>query len=401
MNIDSWLQQLTKINNKINSNILFNFITYVPYKYLLCELLELPNNITKILNKKEREIIVIWDCEFQNYILRKGQLKYTSSNNENVNMISELGLLLLLKGRDNTIYLISILHCSLINQTKYNINEMFPIYHEYMSITANSLNKIIKLENKIYLHLQFMTEWEIFKERKDVVRFNNKMIEMCDNRMFKKTKYKYIIQKVSSKLLELIDLLENKHVSIYDILIEQLIIKIHKILKEILYMMPINKYPKTQQKLFYKIMQIYKTDVNIQKILIPTTQHNIFIEKFNDFIYNSNVINIVKGIADIQAVHNCNILFNEVEKRFILPKMIIDISMYNEEIYKMCSSAKLYESYTCLMNRNKDNYNTAYHTTILNNIYKYYNKELLKAHNPLMDAFYTIIVFIQYNNVLL
>ena len=51
----------------------------------------------------------------------------------------------------------------------------------------------------------------------------------------------------------------------------------------------------------------------------------------------------------------------------------------------MCGSAKLYESYICLNNRRKMELNMTMKGTVE------------KAHNPLMDAYYTLYVFVHFN----
>ncbi len=64
-----------------------------------------------------------------------------------------------------------------------------------------------------------------------------------------------------------------------------------------------------------------------------------------------------------------------------------DISIYNEILFNKCNSAKLEDTYLCLYNMNLlDDYNKYY------NIINKFNE--MKAHNPLVDAYYTFIIFI-------
>jgi len=68
---------------------------------------------------------------------------------------------------------------------------------------------------------------------------------------------------------------------------------------------------------------------------------------------------------------------------------------YNSAIYKMCASAKLYESFTCLMDKRGSQVNKYYIKT--EDKMKTYISGKLKPHNPLVDAYYTLYVFIQFN----
>jgi hypothetical protein len=106
-------------------------------------------------------------------------------------------------------------------------------------------------------------------------------------------------------------------------------------------------------------------------------------------------LNIVKGPADIIAVINHNLFLNKCHN-LVSNDNIIDIADYNNKIHEMCYSAKLYESYVCL-SKNSIIKNDKYDEALILQILKKYMKSDFKPHNPLVDSYYTLQVFIFFN----
>ena len=67
-----------------------------------------------------------------------------------------------------------------------------------------------------------------------------------------------------------------------------------------------------------------------------------------------------------------------------------DIAQYNNVLFKNCDSAELEKSYICLEKANL----TQKYNQYFDIIKKFTNN---KAHNPLIDAYYTWIIFNIYN----
>ena len=67
-----------------------------------------------------------------------------------------------------------------------------------------------------------------------------------------------------------------------------------------------------------------------------------------------------------------------------------DIAQYNNDLFNNCNSAELEKSFICLKNLNL----TQKYDKYFKIIKKFTN---FKAHNPLIDAYYTWIIFNIYN----
>jgi 2-polyprenyl-3-methyl-5-hydroxy-6-metoxy-1,4-benzoquinol methylase len=92
---------------------------------------------------------------------------------------------------------------------------------------------------------------------------------------------------------------------------------------------------------------------------------------------------IVKGVEDIKALKNHTILLNEEP---VILTNYFDIAIYNEQLFKKCNSAELEKTFICLEKLNK--------TQLYNDYYQHIKTFTnLKAHNPLVDAYYTWVIF--------
>ena len=90
--------------------------------------------------------------------------------------ISELGLVLLLNIK-NVIYVGGLLHCSFMNHRFNKLDEYMPFYHEYMSVSSKTEDKIVKAEQQIFPHLSFMQIWSEFVKDKNA---NNDIDEIIN-----------------------------------------------------------------------------------------------------------------------------------------------------------------------------------------------------------------------------
>ena len=138
---------------------------------------------------------------------------------------------------------------------------------------------------------------------------------------------------------------------------------------------------------FPKLHQLFIENINL--ILNDELVKSRQITKLNKFINLTNQLFsisylIVKGLEDLKALKNHTLLLHE---NYIKLIHIFDISIYNNILFDYCKSAKLEQTYKCLENKN-----------LLNDFQKYLNIISnftdIKAHNPLVDAYYTFIIFI-------
>jgi hypothetical protein len=388
MDIDKWLNNINQLNSNYIKSIqsLIKFIKLIEFKYLTLQKIDLPIKIYNMISSKS--IIFIWDCEFQ---------VFKDSKNKNLNnisyeiyqgkkmirLISEIGIILLLN-INNSIYLGGLFHCGFLNKQFNKITLYTPFYHEYMSIQNNSLKQIIEIEQNIYPHLIFTNIWNDFLEHKNTKKFTDDMLNFMNNNNVLKS-IKSIFKKFEAQIYELISLIEENQ-SLDNL--ENIINKIINNLKNIIYNTLIKSFKNNNK--FKKINKIYLADKYIKKILIKHELHNNFIKIFNLLISDKNSLNIIKGFEDIKAILNHNVYLNNTLNN-VPSENIIDIAEYNSKIYELCSSAKLYESYICLNKENNKN------NKILEELKKYTSSNIIKPHNPLNDAFYTLQVFILFN----
>jgi hypothetical protein len=379
MEINEWLTEINKLDKSffVSKHYLLSFVNIVSSKFLTLQ--KYDKYFNDITTKFNNDIILIWDCEFQVFKsnVKNKKIEYEITNGQQmIRCISEIGLLLFLKINKN-IYLAGIFHLGFLNKEFTNIKNFIPFYHEYMSTNNLSTNKIINIENNIYPHIKFEKIWNQFKFNNDIKNFQKHTINLLNDKILQKNKS--IVEKFKSQLNQLIDLIEYDQNSV-----DKLISKIVTNLKNIIYNNTINKLNKTDE--FIKIRNIYLNDSYIKSILINNYNHNAVIDNLNMIFANG--LNIVKGYEDIKAIYNHNLLLNDKLHKI---KYIIDIAEYNDTIYKLCNSAKLYESYLCL----RDTFGDVNSDLLI--ILKKWMESNFKPHNPLVDAFYTLQVYILYN----
>lgn len=392
MDFNKWFSTINLINNTyfINKQPLVNLIQTVKSKYLILQELNIHKKNNQLLTK---EYTLIWDCEFQVFKSPKNIMKNKNTictiqyehidNNKMIRCISEIGMILILN-LNNKLYLAGLFHIGFFNN---KLNDNFlnytPFYHEYMSVLTTSEKKIINIEKKIYPHLIFENIWNHFLNNNNIDQFQENIIKLLNNKILKYQKN--ILIKFSEQLNELINLLETKNNT------DKIIQKIITNLKSIIYNKLIQNLNSNNS--FKKINKIYINDKYIKNILIDIPNHKNVINNINLIVSNNNCLNIIKGLEDIKALNNHNLLLNGCNNN-VLQDNIIDIADYNSKIYKLCNTAKLYESYLCLNKEIK--YNNESNNKIIKELKKYMSNNF-KPHNPLVDAYYTLQVFILYN----
>jgi len=166
---------------------------------------------------------------------------------------------------------------------------------------------------------------------------------------------------------------------------DSIFIKMYKIKKieKIKYM--INGYDLKKHKIEYKLFE-----QNINLILNDPLVRSREINK-NDEINFINLTNklfsisylIVKGLEDLKAIKNHTRLLNQSHIKLI---NYYDIAKHNDFLYKKCDSAQLEKTYFCIEKMDKIK-------PYINFIEYLETFTEIKAHNPLIDAYYTWIIF--------
>jgi len=401
MNTKQWISKINSISDSflLNKQHILTFINLISSKYLTLVHIDFPIKIKNII--KHKDYILIWDCEFQvfksprKYKCNKTQFE-TTNGQKMIRCISEIGIILILN-INNSFYLAGLFHCAFLNMRLSNdISDFTPYYHEYMSIQKKSLVKIIDIEQNIYPHLKFEKIWNNFIKHKNSDLLSQDIIKLTSNKILRSSKY--ILSTFNKQILKLIPLIQSLPPFNDDIVLTPDIIKlIDKIidnLKIIIYNNTISQFNKHHHS-FKKILKIYLNDKYIQNILVNIDNHKSVMHNLNLIISDINCLNIVKGQSDIIAVINHNLFLNRCHNS-VSNNNIIDIADYNNKIHELCSSAKLYESYVCLSNKSILDNEKYKEESILNFLKKYMDSDF-KPHNPLVDAYYTLQVFIFFN----
>lgn len=300
--------------------------------------IKLDDNIKNKFNKLTfLKYIISFDVEFIRYVIEYKQIQ----------TINEMGGIIFIR-INNEWYLHAIFHLNLIPIIE-NINQYYLLTSNYNTITEKTYNKVINNEKLL------LPEYKINENNYKEILLNDPIINL------------YIKPKE-------INLLLKKDYKIIKKKVEQIkfMIKGNDLLN-----LP-NKY-----NLFIKNINLILNDKKVKKRQVTKT--NDFIKLTNKLFSISFLI--VKGIEDIKALKNHTIL---LKQKYILLTNFFDIAIYNKLLFNKCNSAKLEETYFCLKKMN-----------LLNN-YEKYNKIInkfteFKAHNPLVDAYYTFIIFMILN----
>ena len=142
----------------------------------------------------------------------------------------------------------------------------------------------------------------------------------------------------------------------------------------------LEKYKK-EYELFKENIYLILNDRLVKKREINKDLQKIFI-KFTNILFSNSYL-IIKGLEDLKALKNHTL---QLQEKYIKITNYYDIAIHNDYLHKICNSAKLENTYFCVEKRNliKPYFN------FLNNLENFTE---IKAHNPLIDAYYTWIIF--------
>jgi hypothetical protein len=136
-----------------------------------------------------------------------------------------------------------------------------------------------------------------------------------------------------------------------------------------------------EYELFKQNIKLILNDPDVINRQIKYEEQNNFIKLTNKIFSESYLI--VKGLEDIKALKNHSSL---LKLKYEMLDNYYDIAVHNDIIFKKCNSAELEKSYQCL---DKLNLTKPYDSYL--KIIEDFTK--LKAHNPLVDAYYTWVIF--------
>lgn len=292
--------------------------------------IKLDDELSKKYNKlTQLKYIISFDVEF---------LKY-SIDNRQIQTIHELGGLLLEK--KETWYLMYIFHFNLIPIYK-NIKQYYLLTSSYNTVSENTLKKVIEIEKELLPE-------NIIKSPDDInILKTNKIIK------------RYLSRKT----------LNNPDFNF-----------IKKKISKIKHQIKGNDLNGKEYELFKKSIELILNDPDSLSRQINEQLQIKFINLTNNLFSKSYLI--IKGLEDIKALKNHSLLLNQNSKKLV---NYFDIARYNEMLFKKCNSAELEKTYLCLENLNLTNKYDQFKQMIM-----MFTK--MKSHNPLVDAYYTWIIF--------
>jgi len=279
--------------------------------------------------------IVFLDIEFQTisnkpYILELGIIIY-EKNKEIPVLIDHVNFPLLEK--ENLRLLLS-KYCTISEKTEIQMKQL----ENSLRIDISNIDSIIKNKDLI----QFIPDRNIKQELREVIKINKLNIEHLEKK-----------QKI----------------------VDQMYFNFYK-----------NRLNPSYKIIFNQIINLYKTDELVKKRLVnPYNYLNTLKPYFNEMTL------IHKEGMDIIAINNDLEKYNVRITKSILHK---DIAVYNNIFKQQYSTAKLYESY---LNLKHDFYNKylelqKFDNSLINSLK--IKMPIIKAHNPLSDAYFTIIIFL-------
>lgn len=320
--------------------ILEDWINLIPNKLSLS--IKINKNLNEFYNKLNYQYIIIFDVEFLKFKI----------NSKQIQTIHEMGGIILVKENNNW-YLKYIFHLNM-PLLQNDLNNLYLLTSTYNTLTDENTKKVKELENELLIHPKLIDKQNLSNESTIQIIKKNKLSKI------------YLNNKKIKKLLQT----KKKN---YDKFIKEL-----GRIKHLVYGNDLINFKK-EHKLFLEIINI---------ILNDSTAMNRTIQKPYEFIKLTNELFsksflIIKGIEDIKALKNHSILLNLKPQTNL---KYFDISKFNNTLFTKCNSAELEKTFICLEKMNlTQTYNEYYE------IVKTFTKE--KAHNPLVDSYYTWIIY--------
>jgi len=286
----------------------------------------------------EDKYIIFLDIEFQNFNIKSRQFHY----------ILELGIIVFEKGKEMPILI------EHVNFPILDFPNMRLLGVEYATVSDETEEKMIKNQDKL-----------IIKPELDDIKKKQKLINYIPNKMVK-IYLKDAILNNDNKRIE-----ENKEL-------------IEKQAKKAMYTYFYYYIPKDYKKVFENQIDLYKSDRLVNERLANPKEYLVKLNK-----YFKNGLLVHKEGTDLEALRND---FSHYKIKSEL-KINFDIAVYNKYFEKN-NSASLHKSYLYLYENKieKDKDMLKYHNKILDLVNL--KMEKFKAHNPLVDSFMTIFIYL-------
>jgi len=289
-------------------------------------------------NLYTQKYLIFLDIEFQNFQPKQQQIHH----------IQELGILVFEKGKEDPILV------EHVNFPILPINNMRLMGVEYSNVTEKTEKEMEKIQQQFTI------------------------IPSLDDLKTKEKLIKFIPDKNIRNILK--DSIKTSNNALLDASGDQ----INKRAKKAMFNYFYNRLPNEYKTLFTKQVNLYKNDTNVLKRLVDPKE---YLNRLNNYFKSGLLVH--KEGTDLEALRNDFNYYKingSVNNKF-------DIAIYNR-FFERLNAASLHNSYLHLYEDKikKDQDMLKYHDKLIEIINKKMPK--FRAHNPLVDAFMTIFVFI-------
>lgn len=289
-------------------------------------------------NLYTQKYLIFLDIEFQNFQPKQQQIHH----------IQELGILIFERGKEDPVLV------EHVNFPILTIKNMRLIGVEYSNVTEKIEKEMEKIQQKFTITPSL-----------DDLKTKEKLI-------------KFIPDKNVRNILK--DSIRTSNNALLGAANDQ----INKRAKKAMFNYYYNRLPNEYKTLFTKQVNLYKNDTNVIKRLVDPKE---YLNRLNNYFKNGLLVH--KERTDLEALKND---FNYYKINGSVNNNF-DIAIYNR-FFERLNAASLHNSYLHLYEDKikKDQDMLKYHDKLIEII----NKKMLKfrAHNPLVDAFMTIFIFI-------
>jgi hypothetical protein len=290
-------------------------------------------------NLYKDKYIIFLDIEFQNF----------QPKNQQEHHILEIGVLIFERGNEDPILV------EHINFPMLNLKNMRLMGIEYSNVSEKTEKEMENIQEKFIIK----------SELNDIIK-KEKLIKYIPNKDVR-NKLKEAIKTNNSALIDADKDMIEKHA------------------KKAMFLYFYNRLPNEYKKLLEKQHSLYKNDSQVKKRLVDPVE---YLKKLN--LYLKDGILIHKETTDLEALRNASQYYNiplQIKNKF-------DIAIFNNKLSKVAKSPNLHNSYLYLYDEKiKKNHNMLkYHDKLIDLINKKMPK--FRPHNPLVDAFMTIFVYV-------
>lgn len=402
MNIEYWLKKINSLQligkEKIKKIIIDFFILFHSDKN---------HNFIKIEDKQlnmaldnisfHKSLLISFDIEFQHIVLDNNKINFHSrkimTGDETAHFIREMAMLFFINDDKGNWYYIGNIFINLkpLHTFGFPKHNLLLISHIYSTVTPETKENMKELQNGFHIH-QILDDIIPCKGKENVTTSLMRAEKIKD--VMEKLKQNYFIQKFGftemiNHNIEVISKNKNSEKIITDEL-RYMRKKIYQIQFNIVYKY-LNNYFK---KKFIQAYNTYWEDPLVRERTKLTSGKE---EKFCDLLIDMSYFSkfLVKGLNDLQCIENTIKLVKGIEVKFDRYDLYYDIAIFNGYSSNFFGSAMLEVTYQNLLP--KKSYKNMELT--LNRIHKLIGGDI-QAHNPLVDAYYTLVVGVVINNMI-